>query len=156
MGSGKQFNARNYSGELAAKDGQYPTARKMGHKVVCLLFETTGAFYHESDKYVRDICALHGNKIPYKLDDVSWTQPTLTSYFTQWISAAIQRQAAWEIVRAVHYADFNTGAHTRKKKKTKPAINPSGAPTAQAGRSYTGNTVRRPRKACYGSQSRVY
>ena len=38
------------------------------------------------------------------MSDVSWTQPTLSAYVTQWISTTIAKAAAWEIVRAVKYA----------------------------------------------------
>ena len=67
----------------------------------CLLFEVTGAFCPESVKYLKRIAAKHDNALPYALDGPSWSISTFSAYFTQWISMAIQRSSAREILRGI-------------------------------------------------------
>ena len=53
--------------------------------------------------------------MPYLLDDTSWSQTTLYAYFSQWISMAIKRQAAWEIVRGIKYSQPAKKGSAKKK-----------------------------------------
>ena len=71
--AGSHFNRRNYAGWLAPSAGHYSDARQQGHEVLCLLFETSGAFSKVSDDYVKWIAAKHANKLPFWVTDSSWT-----------------------------------------------------------------------------------
>ena len=81
-GTTASYNRRNHSGLREAKPGHYDDAASQGHKVVCALFEISGACHPETQTmdYLHQLAVAHGDKILLEHKGASWTDTSFLSH----------------------------------------------------------------------------
>ena len=82
-----------------AQKGDYDPARQLGHLLILLLHEVTGALHPESYRFLRQMAEMHDNKLPYSLRGQWWTVQSFTTYmyFLQRLSSAVNMAITQEI-----------------------------------------------------------
>ena len=87
---------------VAAKEGDYTRAERLGVDVRCLLIETWGGLSPEMVELLLELSRFRRNRLTHaEYDETTWAARSWRTFAGHKISVAVQRAAALEIARAL-------------------------------------------------------
>ena len=96
------WNWMRGTGYVAALDGDYARAERLGVDVRCLLIETFGGLSPAMCELLQQIVDEKQNRLRHdEYEQTTWSARTWRAFAVQRIAVAAQRAAAMEIVRAL-------------------------------------------------------